>query len=142
MQRVTDYIKAHAVFTAWKYGSHYGGTDHMTGVLWVIKNRSDAGWGSILHVVDTMEKWESAPPVTKTHPDQWDRRFVSLLNTVDSIFDHTAQDPTNSALWFGDLTNVTNEYFLTNVCRSPERQRCGGINSWTYFKNAEAVNGN
>src|ERR1700689_3151676 len=102
MTRAEDYEKAHAVFSAWKYAQHFGGVDHMIGVLWVIKNRSDAGWGSYLHVLDSMEKWEAAPAPTKAHPDKWDRRFVSLLNQVDSIFDPTAKDTPHEPPWFGD----------------------------------------
>jgi hypothetical protein len=135
MERNDSYIKAQMIEAAWKYAQHYGGVDHMLGVLYVIKNRQVAGWGTYLHILDTMEKWQAAPPKTTTHPDIWDRRFVALLGAVDGICDETRKpDISNGALYFGDTTDIQSEWFLERVARNPEKVRCGGSASWTYWK--------
>jgi hypothetical protein len=139
MNRAEDYVKAQMIEAAWKYAQHLGGVNGMLGVLHVIKNRYDAGWGSYGHILDTMEKWEAAPAATKTHPEQWERRFVSLLGIVDSVCDGTHRpDVSNGAVYFGDTTNITNEWFLEHVARNPERMLCANTSSWTYWKNIDS----
>ena len=121
---------------AWKYGQHLGGLDPMLGVLHVIKNRVDAGWGTVGHVLETMDKWEAAPPVTKKHPEMWERRFQQLLGQIDAIFDGTHRpDVSNAGVYFGDTTNITNPWFLEHVARSPMKMRCANTGSWTYWSN-------
>jgi hypothetical protein len=135
MVRAEEYLKAQMIEQAWKYAQHFGGVDSMIGVLHVIKNRQSAGWGSYAHILDTMEKWEASPAPTKTHPEQWERRFVSLLGVIDAICDGTHHpDPSNRGLYFGDTTNITSEWFMEHVARNPEKTRCGGSASWTYWK--------
>ena len=134
MTRSEDYIKMQMIEQAWKFASHFGGAENMFGVLHIIKNREKAGWGTYLHVLDTMDKWEAAPPVTKTHPDVWNRNFVKLLGEIDGICDDTRKDPTNGGLYFADTTNITSDWFLKHVARNPEKERCGGSASWTYWK--------
>lgn len=128
------YTKMQIVETAWRYASHFGGAENMLGVMHVIKNRQKAGWGTYLHILDTMDKWEASPPPTKTHPDLWNRNFLRLLNEVDSVMDDTRRDPTGSALYFGDTTNITSDWFLQHVARNTEKVRCGDCASWTYWR--------
>ena len=132
MVRAEEYIRMQMIEQAWKYASHYGGHENMLGVLHVIKNREAAGWGTFLHILDTMEKWQAAPPVTTTHPDIWNRNFVKVLGEVDAICDGTRKDPTNKATYFGDTTNITSDWFLQNVART--RERCGDNCTFTYWK--------
>lgn len=132
--RTDEYIRSHMLFTAWKYGQHYGGTPAMTNILHVLKNRQKAGWGTYLHILDTVEKWHAAPPKTTQHPDVWDRRFLALWNEIDSICDDTKRDTTNGALFWGDLTDVQSDWFLEKVCRNPERVRCADMSSLTFFR--------
>jgi hypothetical protein len=128
------YVKMQVVEIAWKYASHFGGAEHMLGVMHVIKNRQKSGWGTYLHILDTMDKWEASPAPTKNHPDLWNRNFLKLLNEVDGVLDDTRRDPTGSALYFGDTTTITSDWFLEHVARNPEKSRCGDINSWTYWR--------
>lgn len=129
-----QYIKMQMVECAWRYGSHYGGTPAMLNILHVLKNRQKAGWGTYLHILDTVDKWHAAPPKTTIHPDVWNRNFLALLNEIDGICDDTRKDPTNSALYWGDLTDVQSDWFLEHVCRNVEKQRCADMNSLTFFK--------
>lgn len=129
-----SYTKSHLIFTAWKYGQHYGGTPAMINILHVLKNREKAGFGTYHHVLDTVEKWQAAPPKTTTHPDAWDRRFLSLWGEIDSICDDTRKDSSNGALYWGDLTDVQSEWWLAHVARNPERQRCADMGPLTFFK--------
>lgn len=128
------YVKMQIVEAGWKYASHFGGAEHCLGVMHVIKNRQKSGWGSYLHILDTMGKWEGSPAPTPTHPDLWNRNFLRLLNEVDSIMDDTRRDPTGGGLYFADTTKITSDWFLQHVARNPEKVRCGDINSWTYWK--------
>jgi hypothetical protein len=137
MTRIDDFAKCLMISTAWKYASHFGGADNMTGMLHVIKNRQKAGFGDYIQIVDTMSRYEACPPVTTTNPSPWDRRFLQLLQVVDSVCDDTRKDHTNGALYAGDLTCITNDWFLEKVARSPDKQRCGDNNSWTYFKSRD-----
>ena len=57
MVRAEEYFRMQMIECAWKYAQHLGGLDPMLGVLHVIKNRVDAGWGTIGHVLETMDKW-------------------------------------------------------------------------------------
>jgi hypothetical protein len=136
MVRAEEYLKMMMVQKAWSYASHLGGLDPMLGVLHVIKNRIDAGWGVCAHVLETMEKWEAAPPATKKHPDVWERRFQQLLGQIDAIYDGTHRpDVSNNGLYFGDTTNITNPWFLDHVARNPQKMRCANTGSWTYWNN-------
>ena len=133
--RAEEYFKMLMVREAWRYAQHFGGIENMLGCLHVIKNRQAAGWGTYGHVLDTMEKWQAAPPTTLTHPDLWDRRFQQILGQVDGICDETRKpDPSNGGLYFGDTTNITSDWFLERIARNPDKQRCGGSASWTYWK--------
>src|ERR1700689_3133422 len=136
MVRAEEFLKMHMVSKAWSYASHLGGVDPMFGVLHVIKNRIDAGWGPCAHVLETMEKWEAAPPVTKKHPDVWERRFQQLLGQIDSIYDGTHRpDVSNNGLYFGDTANITSPWFLDHVARNHQKMRCANTASWTYWNN-------
>jgi hypothetical protein len=128
------YIKAQLIECAWKYGQHYGGTPAMLNILHTLKNREKAGFGTYLHVLDTVDKWHAAPPKTTQHPDAWDRRFLSLYNDIDGICDDTRKDSSNGALYWGDLADVQSEWWLTHVARNPERVRCADMGSLTFFK--------
>ena len=128
------YIKSQLVECAWRFGAHYGGTPAMLAILHVLKNRQKSGWGTYLHILDTVDKWQSAPPKTTAHPDSWNRNFLSLLNEIDGICDDTRKDPTNGALYWGDTTDIQSEWFLTKIARNPEKTRCADMSSLTFWK--------
>ena len=129
-----SYIKMQLIEAAWHHGSHYGGTPAMLSILHVLKNSQKAGWGTYLHILDTLDKWQSAPPKTTTHPDVWNRNFLALLNEIDSICDDTRKDPTGGALYFGDTTDIQSEWFLEKICRNPEKTRCSDMSSLTFWR--------
>ena len=132
--RSDEYIKSHMIFVAWKYGQHFGGTPAMINILHVLKNRQKAGFGNYLHVLDTVDKWQAAPPKTTGHPDIWDRRFLSLWTEIDGICDDTRKDSSNGGLYWGELNDIQSEWFLTHICQNPEKQRCADMGSLTFFK--------
>lgn len=134
MNRSEEYIKAQLVECAWKFGSHYGGAEACLLILHTLKNRQKAGFGSYLQILDSVDKFQAAPPKTTSHPSIWDRNFLRLLNEIDSICDDTRKDASNGALYWGDLTDVQSQWFLEKVCRNPERQRCAEMSSLAFFK--------
>jgi hypothetical protein len=132
--RAEEYVKSHLIHTAWKYGQHYGGTPAMMAILHVLKARQRAGWGTYLHILDTVDKWHAAPPKTTTHADIWDRRFLSLWNEIDGICDDTRRDPVNGALYWGDTTDIQSDWFMEHVCLNPEKIRCADMGSLTFWR--------
>lgn len=132
--RSEEYIKAQMIEVAWKFGQSYGGTPAMINILHVLKNRQKAGFGTYLFILDTLDKWQAAPPTTTTHPDMWDRRFLALWNEIDGICDDTRKDSSNQALYWGDTTDIQSDWFLKMVCRNPERYRCADMGSLTFWR--------
>ena len=132
--RTEEYIKSQMIECAWRYGQHYGGTPAMISILHVLKSRQKAGWGTYLHILDTVDKWQAAPPKTSSHPEVWDRRFLALWNEIDSICDDTRRDPVNGALYWGDTTDIQSDWFLQHIARNPEKVRCADMSSLTFWR--------
>ena len=136
MVRAEEFFKMAMIQKCWSYAQHLGGVDPMLGVLHVIKNRIDAGWGTCGHVLETMEKWEAAPPVTTKHPDLWDRRFQMILGQIDAIWDGTHRpDVSNGAVYFGDTTEYYESVVPRTRCPKPAENALRDTGSWTYWSN-------
>lgn len=121
--RTDDFVKAQIALTAWRYASHYGSHTPQVLVAQVIANRFRRGWGQWLELVERMPKYQSAPPAKTGYPDLWDKSFLRVLNEMDTIYDGTSKDTVNGAVYFGDTTDIQNEWFLEKICRSGEYNR-------------------
>lgn len=119
--------------TAWRYASHYGSHTPQLMVAQVIANRYRKGWGSLLAIIDRMPKYDAAPPTTKGFPEAWDKSFLRSLSEIDPIYEGTARDSVNGALYFGDTTNVQNEFFLNQIARNPEHHMVCNLASLTFW---------
>ncbi len=131
--RFDSFVKAMLVLSAWRYTKGYGGHTAAVMVMHCLRNRHAAGWGTWLDVIDRMPKFSATLEIPTGFPDQWNRDFVRLLSEVDGVMDSTSKDLSNKSLYFGDLNNVTNDWFLTSICRNAEHRRVADLNSLVFW---------
>lgn len=131
--RFEQVIKAELALAAWRWGHQPGGHLGMVAIAHCLANRFRKGWNTWLGVVDGIPKYAATIDIPRGVPDAWDRNFLKLLVEIDGIVDGTAKDITNGGLYFADTTNVTNDWFLENVARSPNHSRVADMNSLTFW---------
>ena len=118
--RFENLIKAELSLTAWRYGKAWS-TPGMVMIAQTLANRHRAGQGTFFQVIERIPKYSSTiEQPLMDWPTPWDRDLLRLLPEIDGIVDGTAKDTTNGALYWADLNNVTNEWFLQQICKRPE----------------------
>lgn len=149
MLKQDDYIKGRLVEMGWRWASRYDG-GYMAGqiVMSTIANRVRCGWGAWLEVIDRIPLYmaENEIPPLK-HPSVWEPTFVKLLHAVDGIYDGSALDMSNGALYWGDLQHIERQWFkdLISATKPPieedgsgvplrQHPQVGNINSLTFFR--------
>lgn len=114
-------VKSVLALTAYRYGKAYS-TPGMIMIAQTIANRHRAGQGTFFQVIERIPKYSSTiEQPAQEYPDAWNREFLRLLPEIDGIVDGTAKDTTNGALYWCDLNNVTNDWFLNQICRCPDQ---------------------
>ena len=91
-----DFERACAALYAWREARKEG-FNGMLGVLFVLRNRAQAGWndGNWLKIMEDMETSEPW-----SFPDTREPTFQRLLQWVDGVYDGTTEDKiTNGALY-------------------------------------------
>ena len=68
------------------------------------------------------------------YPQVWEPAFTKLLHAVDGVYDNSAPDPTNGALFWADLNKITRPWFLENIVRSINHPRVADNNTLTFFR--------
>ncbi len=115
MLRPDDMQKACLFLTAWREGNAYGGTLATEAIMSTIMNRVKAGWGSCLEVIEDLPN-KSATTLRTGMPKLWEPQASRLLHSVEGIFDGSAKDLSNGALyWFDSNCEVTNEWFKDKI---------------------------
>lgn len=112
-----DFIKACAALLAWRDGSKEG-FDGMLAVLFVIRNRAQAGWagGDWLKIVEELSEEN-----TLYYPDTREPNFQRLLQWVDGVYDGTIEDK---------ITNGAKYYY--NPAMAAER--CAVVGGMTFYR--------
>jgi hypothetical protein len=138
-----DYTKAIACLLA-EREERSNGVNGMLGVLFVVRNRSKAGWfgGGWLNNMEAHNQFSSmtikGDAMTVYYPDPRDPAFQKVMQLVDDIYDDNLQDLTNGALYYADLTSpafVKDGWFDRNIVQdSNGHPRCAQIGTTTYFK--------
>jgi hypothetical protein len=130
--RFESFVKSELALVAWRFGKDYG--SHVSSMLiaQVLANRQKAGWGTWLDVIQNIPKYAATLDQPTGFPTAWNRDFLRILTEIDSVVDGTAKDGTNGGLFWADLNNVTNEWFLEEICR--KKTRCGDMGSLVFFK--------
>jgi hypothetical protein len=109
----------------------------MTAVGLVVRNRVMAGWngGDWCAVMEAHQKFSGTTDLVDTirWPDVRDPRFQAVLLKVDSIYDGTAPDITNGALYYANLAFANSQWFLTNIVQNPAHPRLGTVGQQTFF---------
>src|SRR5690242_5318896 len=121
MLRAEAYIKSQVVLHAWREAHHYVGHNTIIMVGCAIGHRVRSGWGTWLQVIDQIpifsaRKIEQQP---SGQPDLMDPSVIRLLEAVDKIYDSTAEALSAGGLYWADLGEITNPWFLEKICRDP-----------------------
>lgn len=114
-----DYIKAQLVEMSYRFGKKYGGYTAGQLVMFTIANRVHCGWGSWLHMIDSVPTYmaeNELPPFE--HPPVWEPGFVKLLQMVEGVYDHSVQDLSKGALYWADLGTVERDWFRDKIIQA------------------------
>lgn len=139
--RSEDFIKSQIALLAWREG-HRHGLNNMLAIAYMLRNRQRAGWGDWLTVIKNYDLYRGTkvePTLDLEYPDLGDRDFLQLLRAVDDIYSGVAVDnlTTNHenqpGLYCGELHNVTRDWFLEKIVRSPEHKPTTVVNGVTFF---------
>lgn len=141
---VEDFEKAQAVLLAWRE-ERSNGANGMLGVLFVVRNRAKAGWGTgdWCRVIDAHNQFSSMTVLgdgqTVEYPDVRDPQFLQVLQTVDAVYDDEKKDLlTNGALYYADLASPAYDkggWFDRTIVQDPANHpRVAQIGTTTYFK--------
>lgn len=155
--RSDDFLKAHLATLAWRDG-YSEGLNGMLACAFAIRDRVRAGLygGSWIEVLTKHEEWSSTLSTDKSLPDPNNYAVRSLLQQIDGIFSGSlpntitiSQDPITNAfvftdqrslstappppLYYGRLDQITNPWFLENICRNPEHKRVAQVGMLTFF---------
>jgi hypothetical protein len=142
MLTTDQFLKGQIVQMAWRFGSLYGGYLAGQKVMNVLSNRFRCGWGPYLSILEGIPNFmaESEIPPFKLST-AWDPSFTKLLHAIEGIYDGSAPDTTNGALYFGDLNRIERSWFQTKIIDSvnPDtglRQHpiVNNMNSLSFFK--------
>lgn len=133
MVRFEDLVKGELALVAWRNGRSYGG--HLASLMIAncIRNRHSSGWGTWFRVIETIPQYSGALEQPSGWPEAWDRDFLRVLVDVDNIFDSTAKDISNKALYWADLTKCENPWFLDKIARSGEHHRVADMGSLVFW---------
>jgi hypothetical protein len=131
--RFEQVVKAELALTAWRHGKVYGGHQGMMNIAHCIANRHKKGWGPWLSIIESVPKHSATLDQPAGFPESWDRNFLAILSAIDGIVDGTARDTVNGGLFWCDLNNITSEWFLEQIARSPNYMRVADMGSLVFF---------
>lgn len=131
-----NFIKGQLAAFAHREGARFGGVDNMLAVAFVIRNRQQAGWlgGNWMEIIYQAEK-VAATIYEPTAPNLRETPFRMLLSQIDDVFTGLAVDKmTQGALFYAELAEITNEWFIENITRQPEQHpRVANVGPVTFF---------
>lgn len=151
--RSDDFIKAHLALRAWQDG-YSEGLNGMLAVAYAIRDRVRAGLyaGNWTQVLSHHREWScKLEPPADTLPDPNNFAFRTFLQTIDGVFNGSAENnitvaqdpisrymslatPPSPPLYYGRLDEVTNPWFLEEICRKPDtHKRVASVGMLTFF---------
>lgn len=113
-----------------------GGSDNVAAIAFVLRNRVDAGWhgGDWMHILETAPGMRGTEPPPLEHLNLRDSTVKLFLQRIDDIYHGTEDDETHGAVFYGQLHNITNPWFLANIARDPANHpRLANIGLTTFF---------
>ena len=140
MLKQDHFICAELVCMGWRFGQKYGGGNgsHLAGqlVMHALANRTRAGWGSWLQVLQRVPLFmaeKELPPLA--YPGVWDAGFVKLLHVVEGIYDGSMPDLAKGGLYWGELGHIENPWFQEKIVNEHEvHPRVCDMNALSFWK--------
>lgn len=122
MLRQDQFIKAQLALAAWRHGHRYGGVQSMLLMAHAIANRQRAGWGEWLDVIDRIPLFSARNLEEQPggQPSLADPNFIRLLQEIDGIYDASREDPTHGSLYWGDMSEITRDWFKQEIVAKPD----------------------
>lgn len=119
MLKSEAFIQGQLVALGWRFSQVYGGYIPGQMVMSALANRTRAGWGSWLEVIEKVPLYmaESELPPLK-FPSVWEPTFVKLLHGVEAAYDGSLQDMTKGALYWCDLNKIERLWFKEKIVDS------------------------
>jgi hypothetical protein len=137
-----DYVKAIACLLA-EREEQTNGTNGMLGVLFVLRNRVNAGWfkGDWLANISARNQFSSmtvlGDAMTIKYQDPREPAFQKVVQMVDQVYDGSLPDMTAGALYYADLNSpgfVKGGWFDKTILANPDKfPRVAQIGTTTYF---------
>ena len=139
-----QFLSAQLALISWREANHIGGHLAMVKVAYCLSNRFKKHWGTWEWIFDNTAQFSSKnldEQKTKGWPHPMDVAWNRLLNEVDGILEGTSPDPTNpnrdpngGAVYWGDLNDITRQWFKDEILGKPEHKRVdnvGSLSLWT-----------
>jgi len=145
----TDMVqRARVVMFAYNEARHTGSLDCMKAVVYVLKNRIRAGWGSgtWLNAIQGHEAVAGTDPQPDQMFDVQDRLLQMFARDIDDIYlsssfgDDNTKLVVGEALYYQFIDKPTRGWFLENIVREPKlHPRTGQIGTMALFGNPPKV---
>lgn len=117
-----NYIKGQIAAYCIQEGHGAGGADKMIAIAHVLRNRVAAGWqgGDWMAVLENAAQNRAKVPPPLAGLDLRNGSVKAFLQAVDDIYAGAEEDElTGGALYYADLHDITNSWFLENIARDP-----------------------
>ena len=117
------YIRAQLARIAIEEAARHGGTNHMSAVMMVLRNRVFAGWGTWLDVVERAQLKRANENVPAQDASMILRSGTGriVLSRVDEIYSRTdIEDLTAGALFWVDMQLPITAWFKKEVIDRPD----------------------
>jgi len=135
---VEDFEKGILALLCWREARGEG-IDGMLAVACVVANRVRAWKKSWCEVIDAHDQFSSmtvkGDSQTIVYPDVRDPLFLRLIQALDAIYEGRSKDVTNGALYYGDLQDVTSDWFKVHILGDPSAHPlCARIGRHSFFR--------
>ena len=136
MLRQDDFLKSQLVLFAWRHGKPFGGHLASSAIMGVLANRQRLGWGSWMDIIADAPAKSAVLEQPSDVPHVWDPEFTRLLHVVEGVFDSSATDLSNGALyWLDSSKPVTNPWFKEKILGQLDiHKKCADMNSLMFLR--------
>ena len=136
MLRQGDFVNAQLVLAGWRHGNVYGSELASKMIMHCINNRCRVGWGNMLDIIQRIPNFSATlKQPEQTYPSIWEPAFVRLLHAVEGIVSGSDIDLSCGALYWADLREIDNPWFIENIMNRPDiHGRLADMNTLVFFK--------
>ena len=132
-----DFEQSMAALFAWREEND-NCANAMLGILYVLRNRVEAGWhhGSWIENIAHAEEHHPGQKTVDAYPDVRDPAFLQVLQLVDEVYDGRRKDNlTGGALYWARPMKVDpKSWFATEIMNDPAKHpRTGSIGGTMFY---------